>query len=154
VARPLFRFALRLTGDRVRAEEVVQETLVRAWRKAAHLEPGTDKLRSWLFTVARNLVTDLWRSDAVRPMTVDDHHALRTTPADDELESAVQHWALADALNELRPKHRDVLITIYYQDRSIAEAAHRLRIPPGTVKSRTHHALRALRVVLEKTEAL
>lgn len=146
MAEPLFWFVLRLTGDRVRAEEIVQETLVRAWRRIAHPNTGTDKLRGWLFTVARNLVTDLWRSDAARPVTVCDEQALRTTPADDQLEKAVQHWALADALNQLRPEHRDVLIAIYFDSNSIAEAAHRLGIPPGTVKSRTHRALRALRL--------
>jgi RNA polymerase sigma-70 factor (ECF subfamily) len=153
VAGPLFGFVLRLTGDRVRAEEVVQETLVRAWRRTAHLDPGTDKLRGWLFTVARNLVTDLWRSDAARPVTVCDEQALRTTPADDQLEKAVQRWALADALNQCTPEHRDVLIAIYFDSNSIAEAAHRLGIPPGTVTSRTRRALRAMRLVLNETEA-
>ncbi|WP_433557522.1 sigma factor [Pseudonocardia xinjiangensis] len=50
-AGPLFAFVVRLTGDRVRAEDVVQETLVRAWRRAEHLDPGSDALRGWLCTV-------------------------------------------------------------------------------------------------------
>ena len=154
VAGPLFRFVMRLTGDRVRAEEVVQETLVRAWRRTPHLDPDADKLRGWLFTVARNLVTDLWRSDAARPVTVCDEQALRTTPADDQLEKAVQRWALADALNQLTPEHSDVLIAIYFDSNSVAEAAHRLGIPRGTVTSRTRRALRALRLVLNETEAM
>ena len=152
-AGPLFGFVLRLTGDRVRAEEVVQETLVRAWRQIPHLDPDTDKLRGWLFTVARNLVTDLWRSDAARPVTVYDEQALHTTPADDQLDKAMQRWALTDALNQCTPEHRDVLIAIYLDSNSIAEAAHRLGIPPGTVTSRTHRALRALRHVLNQSEA-
>jgi RNA polymerase sigma-70 factor (ECF subfamily) len=72
LAGPLFGFALRLTGDRVRAEEVVQEAFVRAWRRAGHLDLGSGALRGWLFTVARNVITDLWRADALRPVTVSD----------------------------------------------------------------------------------
>jgi RNA polymerase sigma-70 factor (ECF subfamily) len=143
---------LLLTGSRERAEEVVQETMVRAWRQhATGFE--TDKPHGWLYTVARNLVTDLRRHDAVRPVIVHDEVALKPT-ASDEFEKSVQRRVVADALNQLRPKHRDVLIAIYYQDCSLAEAAHRLDIPIGTAKSRSYHALRELRAVLEKSGAL
>jgi RNA polymerase sigma-70 factor (ECF subfamily) len=151
--RPLLRFVLLLTGSRERAEEVVQETIVRAWR-----QHGTgfeaDKPLGWLYTVARNLVTDLRRHDAIRPVVVHDEVTLKTAPASDQFEKAVQRRVVADALNQLGPKHRDVLVAIYYQDCSLAEAAHRLGIPVGTVKSRSYHALRELRVVLEKSGAL
>jgi RNA polymerase sigma-70 factor (ECF subfamily) len=151
--RPLLRFVLLLTGSRERAEEVVQETMVRAWRQhATGFE--TDKPHGWLYTVARNLVTDLRRHDAVRPVIVHDEVALKKAPASDQLEKSVQRRVVADALNQLKPKHRDILIAIYYQDCSLAEAAHRLDIPIGTAKSRSYHALRELRVVLEKSGAL
>ncbi|WP_433299275.1 sigma factor [Pseudonocardia sp. CA-142604] len=52
MAVPLFAFALRLTRDRTLAEDVVQEVLVRAWRRAEHLDPGSDALRGWLFAAA------------------------------------------------------------------------------------------------------
>ncbi|MFD1522975.1 sigma-70 family RNA polymerase sigma factor [Pseudonocardia yunnanensis] len=152
-AGPLFSFALRLTGDRGRAEEVVQEALVRAWRHAGHLDLGSDATRGWLFTVARNLVADLWRSDAARPVTISDERMLRAASVADGVEQAVQRWALADALHQLKREYRDVLIAIYYEGRTIADAAARLGLPSGTVKSRTHHALRALRHVLEGAEA-
>ena len=151
--RPLLRFVLLLTGNRERAEEVVQETIVRAWRQhAAGFE--ADRPHGWLYTVARNLVTDLRRHDATRPVIVHDEVALERAPACDQFEKAVLRRVVADALNQLRPKHRDVLIAIYYQDCSLAEVAQRLGIPVGTVKSRSYHALRELRVVLEKSGAL
>lgn len=150
VAGPLFSYALRLTGDRTRAEEVVQETLVRAWRRAAELDLDTDALRGWLFTVARNLVTDLRRSDAARPTTVVDEYALSTAPAADDLERAVQSWTVAEAMTRLTPEHRAVLVETYYEGRSVADAAQRLGIPAGTVKSRTYYALRALRLALDE----
>jgi RNA polymerase sigma-70 factor (ECF subfamily) len=80
------------------------------------------------------------------------HERLLGESADDDMDRVVQGWVLADALDRLRPKHREVLVEIYYEGSSVAEAARRLGIPPGTVKSRAHHALRALRLVLHETE--
>jgi RNA polymerase sigma-70 factor (ECF subfamily) len=152
-AGPVFNFVLRLTGDRALAEEVVQEAFLRAWRHARRLDLGPDTLRRWLFTVARNIVIDLWRSNSIRLTIVSDERALGTARAYDDIESAVQRWALSDALNRITPKQRAVLITIYYEGNSIAEAARRLGVSPGTVKSRTYHALRALRLVVQALEA-
>ncbi len=57
---------------------------------------------------------------------------------------------MAEALSRLSPAHREVLVECFYQGRSVTEASQRLGIPPGTVKSRTHYALRALRMALEE----
>ena len=57
---------------------------------------------------------------------------------------------VADALSQLSEDHRQVLVECYYRGRSVADAAQRLGIPAGTVKSRTHYALRALRLALEE----
>jgi RNA polymerase sigma-70 factor (ECF subfamily) len=153
VPRSLFVFVLRLTGSRYVAEDVVQEALARAWRRVDHLDLESDALRRWLFTVARNLVTDLWRSDSARPVIVSDECVMAAASAVDEVDQAVQRWALADALNRLTPKHRDILIEIYYEGRSVAEVAQRLGVPPGTARSRIYRALRALRLLLQEVEA-
>ena len=65
-------------------------------------------------------------------------------------ETLLQSWIVADAMSRLSPDHRLVLVECYYRGRSVAETAQRLDIPEGTVKSRTHYALRALRLALEE----
>jgi RNA polymerase sigma-70 factor, ECF subfamily len=149
-AAPLLAYALRLTGgDRGRSEDIVQETLLRAWRHPEALDPDRGPVRSWLFTVARNVAVDAHRARKARPTEVGDD-ALALVPAVDEIEQALDTWLVADALATLSPDHRAVLVETYYRGRSVAEAAAVLAVPPGTVKSRTFYALRALRLALEE----
>lgn len=149
-AGPLLSYVLRLTdGDRQRAEDVVQETLLRAWRHPEALDPARGGLRPWLCTVARNIVVDGARARRARPTEVGDE-ALASVPADDQFENALLAWEVADALGTLSPDHRTVLVETFYKGRSVSEAAHVLGIPEGTVKSRTYYALRSLRVALEE----
>ena len=146
----LWRFCLRLVGnDRVRAEDVVQETLLRAWRNRAVLEGSPAAVRSWLFTVARNIVIDEWRSRRAHPETPV-AEVPEQGPKDDESDQLLLSWVVAEALTHLSPDHRAVLLECYYRGRPVAEAARRLGIPEGTVKSRTHYALRALKLALEE----
>ncbi|TKK90860.1 sigma-70 family RNA polymerase sigma factor [Herbidospora galbida] len=144
-AGPLYGYVLRLTGDPGRAEDIVQETILRAWKNPIADRP----VRAWLFTVARNLVVDQARARKSRPQETGDE-ALAILPADDELDKAVESWAIADALASLRPDHREVLLAVYYGGQSVKEASESLGIPPGTVKSRTYYALRALKLALEE----
>ncbi|MEV0679679.1 sigma-70 family RNA polymerase sigma factor [Actinosynnema sp. NPDC050436] len=142
--RALLAYATRLTGDRAAAEDVVQETLVRAWRHPDALVNGKGSVRGWLLTVARNLVTDRIRARAARPREVPETPA--TPPVErDHAESVVDSVVVLEALDRLSSDHRDVLVEIYFRGRSVSEAAQALGVPPGTVKSRSHYALRALR---------
>jgi RNA polymerase sigma-70 factor, ECF subfamily len=147
-AGPLLRYAMHLmSGDRQRAEDIVQETLLRAWQ---HPEAIADRpARPWLFAVARNLAIDAYRAKRARPHEVGEA-ALEVLPGPDDAERALESWAVADALSALRPEHRGVLLETYYRGKSVAEAAATLGIPAGTVKSRTFYALRALRLALEE----
>jgi RNA polymerase sigma-70 factor (ECF subfamily) len=147
-AGPLLRYALHLTsGDRQRAEDIVQETLLRAWQHPDAIAERPP--RPWLFAVARNLAVDAYRARKARPREVGEA-ALELIPAPDEADRALESWAVADALKVLRPEHRSVLLETYYRGRSVAEAAVILGIPAGTVKSRTFYALRALKLALEE----
>ena len=146
----LFAHAVRLCdGDRQRAEDLVQETLLRAWRHPEALDPERGSARAWLFTTARHLAIDAWRRRTARVGEVITD-ALPEPPPVDETERAVEAWTIADALAKLSEPHRRVIVECFYRGRSVAEAASVIGVPPGTVKSRTHYAMRALRLVLEE----
>jgi RNA polymerase sigma-70 factor (ECF subfamily) len=147
-AGPLLRYTLHLmSGDRQRAEDIVQETLLRAWM---HPEAIADRpARPWLFAVARNLAVDAFRARKARPNEVGEA-ALEFLPVPDDAERALESWAVADAIRSLRIEHRRILLETYYHGRSVADAAAVLGIPAGTVKSRTFYALRALKLALEE----
>lgn len=149
-AAALWAFCLHLTGnDRTHAEDVAQETLLRAWRHAAVLEESRGSVRSWLFTVARNIVIDEWRSKRTRnEILTDDLGELSSV--EDRTDELLLSWVVAEALTQLSHEHRTVLLECYYRGRSVAEASRRLGVPEGTVKSRTHYALRALKLSLEE----
>jgi RNA polymerase sigma-70 factor (ECF subfamily) len=147
-AGPLLRYTMYLTGgDRQRAEDVVQEVLLRAWQhpEAVAGQPP----RPWLFTVAKNLVIDGQRAKRSRPQEVGEA-ALEHRATPDDVDRALESWGVADALAALRPDHRRVLFETYYKGSSVAEAAADLGIPAGTVKSRTFYALKALKLALEE----
>jgi len=127
----------------------VQETLLRAWRHPEALDPDRGSARAWLFTTARHLAIDAWRRRSVRIGEVVTSEPPEPTVLD-ETDRAVEAWTIAEALAQLSAPHREVLVECFYRGRSVAEAAATLGIPPGTVKSRTHYAVRALRLVLEE----
>lgn len=149
-AAALWGFCLRLTGnDRGRAEDVVQETLLRAWRRADVLDQTHGSVRAWLFTVARNIVVDEWRTRRSRS-EFSVAEVPETATVGDRTDDLVLSWVVTEAVSRLSPEHKAVLLECYYRGRSVADAAQRLGIPEGTVKSRTHYALRALRLALEE----
>ncbi|MGN6752956.1 MAG: sigma-70 family RNA polymerase sigma factor [Intrasporangium sp.] len=144
----LRRFALRLTQDQQAAEDVVQEVLLRAWRDPHLLDHGGPGMRAWLFTVARRLVVDRWRSAAARHESIGDPSV---EPGEADRSSEVlDRWIVLDALRSLSLEHRQVIAAAYYEGRGITDIASELQIPEGTVKSRLHYGLRALRLVLQE----
>ncbi len=148
--RPLFALLLRLCdGDRQRAEDLVQETLVRAWQHPEALRAENfDSVRPWLLTVARRLAIDARRARQARPAEVGDAVLENARVISDHAERAAATLDVREAVKTLTPEHREVLVLVYFQGASVAEAAAALGIPPGTVKSRAYYALRALRRVL------
>lgn len=136
-------------GDESRVQDVVQETFLRAWRHPAVLRSGEGPTRSWLFTVARRIAIDDWRRRSRRP------EMLTAEPPDveglDEATAITDRQVLIDALRALPYPHREVLLECYFRGSSVAEAAARLGLPEGTVKSRTHYALHALRAALDES---
>jgi RNA polymerase sigma-70 factor (ECF subfamily) len=144
----LLRYVVRLTGDYTFAQDVVQETMLRAWKNPAVLERDDESARAWLFTVARNIVIDDRRSARhAREFTTD---TLPETATPDRLDAALDAWVIADALASLSPDHRSAVINAYYLGHTVREIAERDDVPEGTVKSRLHYALRALRLALQE----
>jgi RNA polymerase sigma-70 factor (ECF subfamily) len=143
----LYGFARRSLGDTGAAEDVVQETFIRAWKARDRFDTNLGTLRTWLFTIARRVVIDHARSRAVRqadPLPSDIGFA------HDEVETAMVGWQVEEAMRRLRPEHRQVLVETYYRGRSGRDIAASLEIPEGTVRSRLFYALRTLRLTLEE----
>ena len=146
---PLLLFVLRLTaGDRQQAEDVVQETMVRAWREARRLDLSEPSLMPWLATVARRIVIDEHRRKSARPPEIGGAEVDRAPAAADETENLLRKVLVAEALQALSVAHREVLNETILRDRTVNDAAEVLGIPVGTVKSRVYYALKALRVAL------
>ena len=144
----LLRYALHLTGgDRPMAEDLVQETITRAWRHPEGL--AGRPVRPWLFAVERNLAVDAYRARQSQPPEPD-LASLEMTPADDNPDWMLESWAVAEAMASLRPDHRALVIEAYYRGSTVAETAAALGIPAGAVKSRLYHALKALKAALQE----
>lgn len=147
-ATALWRYAWRLTGDPAHAEDVMQETLLRAWQHPQVLDNGQSP-RAWLFTVARNMVIDDRRSARFRNEVMSLDGSGPPEPASpDELGGALNRALIGDAMAQLSADHRAVVGRSYYLGWTTAQIAADLEIAEGTVKSRLHYALRGLREAL------
>jgi RNA polymerase sigma-70 factor (ECF subfamily) len=150
-AAALWRYARRLTGDEARAQDVVQETLLRAWQHPEVADNNERSARAWLFTVARNIVIDETRTARFRrELSTPDDVGAFDGACPDEVDAAMDRLLIGDALARLTPEHREVVRRSYFQGWTTAQIAADLGIADGTVKSRLHYALRALRLVLSE----
>lgn len=147
--RVLMSFIGRHVADRHRAEDIAQETLLRAWRNLDTLRP--EGVRSYLLTIARNVITDMWRAEQRRPPLVGDGDLFTVAGhVVDDVGQAIESWVVAEALDRISPEHRAVVRELYYEGRTVRETAARLSLPEGTVKSRAYYAIRALRDAFEE----
>ncbi|MDT0267667.1 sigma-70 family RNA polymerase sigma factor [Streptomyces sp. DSM 44915] len=152
----LLRYVRGLTyGDSHRAEDIVQETMLRAWLADTRPLPdgeadGTrahhEYLAAWLRTVARNLAFDAHRRERSLPSGLVPDRLLHQ-PADhvDMADRVADRLVVSAGLARLTPDHRAAVVQVHLRGRSGAEAARELGVPRGTVKSRVHYAVSALR---------
>ena len=126
----------------------MHEALLRAWRNPGILEQGTAASKAWLYAVARNFAIDEARSARARWEIGSERLPERSRS--DHTDKTLDAWLIADALSQLKPEHRVVIVRAYYRGESIAELAEALEVPPVTVRSRLHYGLRALRLALEE----
>lgn len=140
----LRRYARALVGDRSSADDLVQDTLERAWARLHLWQRGTD-LRAWLFTVMHNVHAN--RVRAFRAHSEFDEDAPETgfEPAENGL---LELRDLERALAALPVEQREVLLLVALEDMSYAETASTLGIPSGTVMSRLSRARERLRVLM------
>ena len=140
----LRRYARALAGDRSAADDLVQDTLERAWSKFHLYRRGTD-LRAWLFTVMHNVYVNQLRSAKVGAV-LDEEMPELARPAR-ETDGLVLR-DLEAAIRRLPPEQREVLLLVALEDMSYDAAAQALGIPIGTVMSRLARAREKLRAML------
>jgi RNA polymerase sigma-70 factor, ECF subfamily len=152
-AKALHSYVQRFCPDQASADDIVQETLIRAWRHLPQLTANGRPVRPWLFRVARNLLTDADRAARARPVTAPTEPP-EVARDDSGLDQILDRQLVADALQHLSPAHRTMLVETFYHDRALAVVARQLGIPPGTARSRLHYALHALRKQIQEREAV
>ncbi|MEU8819003.1 sigma-70 family RNA polymerase sigma factor [Actinoplanes sp. NPDC048796] len=135
-------------GDRSFAEDLLQETMLRTWRRMDAMPADGESARRWLYTVARNAAIDALRMRKARPAEVENLDLAAMPDAEDTAETAVAIQQLRYGLRALSEAHRIILDELYVKGRSVADIARGLGVPAGTVKSRAHYALRSLREAL------
>ena len=151
-AKALHGYVDQFCPDRASADDIVQETFIRAWRHLPQLSADDRPVRPWLFRVARNLLIDANRAARARPVTVPEPPAEIGT--DSGLEEVLDRQLVSAALAHLSPAHQSVLVETFYRGGTMATVARELGIPHGTARSRLHYALDALRKQLQQHDAI
>jgi len=137
-AQRVFRFAMSIVRRPHLAEDVLQETMIVVWKKAKTFK-GKAKASTWILGIARNLALNVLRK-VMRGEPLPDEKAETADPSS-QIETSVQ---VERALGTLPDHQREVMHLVFYEEMSLREAAEVLGIPEGTVKSRMHHARKAL----------
>jgi RNA polymerase sigma-70 factor (ECF subfamily) len=145
--QPLLYYAIRLTGNRDTALDVLQETWIRALRGIPKLkDPGS--IRPWLYAVVHGIAVDDVRRKIVRERVAGEHVRLEASDGDEAAFGPEDAAAIHQALDELDPRHREVLTLHFLEEFSVSEIAGVIGCPEGTVKSRLHHAKKIMRTIL------
>src|SRR5947208_10330259 len=147
-ARPVFGLALRRLGDRMNAEDAVQETFAAIWRSARTYKPDRGAGAPWLYAVARNAIVDRSRGRPEPPGEGPELPSDEPSPAE-RAETSYTSWRVHRALEGLASNEREVIELAYYGGLSQSEVADYLNIPLGTVKTRTRAGLGHLADLLE-----
>ena len=152
-AEALHLYVERFCTDRASADDVVQETFIRAWRHLPRLSADDRPIRPWLFRVARNLLIDADRAARSRPAVVQARPD-EDAGTDSGLDQVLDRQLVVTALQHLSPAHQVVLIGTFYHDGNLAALARDLGIPHGTARSRLHYALQALRQQFQDSDEI
>jgi RNA polymerase sigma-70 factor (ECF subfamily) len=144
--QPLFYYATKLTGNAETALDVLQDVWVKVFREIRRLKnPGA--LRAWLYKIAHGVAVDRIRREVARERT-EESYCGGAAESDEVTFSNEDAAAIHEALNELAPSHREVLVLYFLEEFSLAEIAMITGCPEGTIKSRMHYAKRAMKKIL------
>lgn len=145
-AGPILTVAMGTLAKRELADEVVQTTMLKAWRAAASFDPSRD-LAPWLYAIARRVAIDVYRREkrAAVPAELSDDQVV-VVPL--SFERTWEAWEVRSALEQLPPDERDVVRLAHFIGMTHGEIAEQLGVPIGTVKSRSHRAHRRLAALL------
>jgi RNA polymerase sigma-70 factor, ECF subfamily len=151
----LYRVALRLTGDPTQAEDLVQDTMLKAYRAWQQYRPGTNA-KGWLLTILRNTFINDYRRRKLEPVATDleaiEPHAIYRAVEDVDPEGAffskIVDEKVLEAIDALPPDFREVLVLSDMEGLRYGEIAEALKVPVGTVKSRLFRARRLLQASL------
>jgi RNA polymerase sigma-70 factor, ECF subfamily len=148
-ATALLRFLIGLTGGEwYTAEDLLQETMIRAWRSLDTVPADSAGCRRWLLTVARRVAIDSARRRRARPAEIGPLDLEHVAAADNTTDTVLLADSWRNAVRCLSETHRTILSELYFRGRSLDETAQFLGIPLGTVKSRAHYAVRTLRAAV------
>ena len=144
-------FMMRKGASPELAEDLVQETMIAVWSKAALYSPERGAASTWVFTIARNLRIDRLRRESSAHFTDLENFDAPTddAPSDEALNRSQEDGLVAHALGQIPPEQRELLILSYVEDVPQSMIAERLNLPLGTVKSRMRLAYRRMRKLLE-----
>ncbi len=143
----LRRYARAMLGDRAAADDLVQDTLERAWSRLAQWRPGSD-LRAWLFGIMHNLRVDQLRRGGLATTSLDEEEAA-TVPVRATQTDRLEMMDLESALRQLPEEQRQILLLVALEEMSYADIAALLGIPVGTVMSRLSRGRERLRLVMD-----
>lgn len=147
----LYRFCRAMLGDGGLAEDAVQESFVRAWRARERFNPATASLRTWLFSIARNVVIDMHRSRSARP-TVAGEVGEDMVSVTDHADQVVLGLQLRQSLATLSADQRHAVTEIALRGRTSADLAMELGASDSTVRSRLYYGLKAMRATIQTKE--
>ncbi|WP_246707926.1 MULTISPECIES: sigma-70 family RNA polymerase sigma factor [Ensifer] len=145
-------YMARLCRDGTAAEELMQETMMVVWNKAAQFEPSRGTVSTWIYTIARNVRIDVYRRTKRPEFDLNDPAFVQddAPPADMAFEAFQEAERLHRAMATLPAEQLDLLKRSFYEDDSHSAIAEALSIPLGTVKSRIRLAFAKLRAALEE----
>lgn len=147
-ADDVLRVSYFYLGDRQKAEDVTQDVFVRLLTRAPDIQPGHEK--AWLLKVALNRCRDLWRAAWVKRVVLGS--PFDTIPAPDDIDFRTEKADLMEAVANLSPSFKEVILLHYYQGFGIAEIAAMLDLPEGTISSRLSRARKKLETTLKGGE--